>query len=136
MELKSGAIETLQNAGSFRADAFVKSSKQPASGKEEMAAKKVAREFEALFVGMMLKSMRETVGKDPITDGGHGEEVYRSLLDQEYARIITEHGGIGLASMLEKQLIPPVQNSGESRSGASHDKRNAIDTTGVKYENR
>jgi flagellar protein FlgJ len=136
MELKSGTAETLQNAGSFRADAFVKSSSQSARDKEELATRKVAREFEALFVGMMLKSMRETVGKDPITDGGHGEEVYRSLLDQEYARIITEHGGIGLSAMLEKQLIPPAQSSGENRSGTSHDKRNAIDTTGVKHENR
>ena len=136
MELKSGTVETLQNAGSFKADAFVKSSGQTARGKEELAAKKVAREFESLFVGMMLKSMRDTVGKDPLTDGGHGEEVFRSLMDQEYARIITEHGGIGLSAMLEKQLISPAQSSGESRSGVSHDKRNALDRYGATYENR
>ncbi|WP_052263247.1 rod-binding protein [Geobacter pickeringii] len=69
------------------------------------AAKKVAREFESVFIGMMLKSMRETVGKDPIAGGGKGEEIFQSLLDQEYATAFAARGGIGLAPMIEKQLI-------------------------------
>jgi peptidoglycan hydrolase FlgJ len=68
------------------------------------AAKKVATEFEAMFVGLMLKSMRETVGKDKLTGGGHGEETFRSLLDQEYAATAAKNGGIGLARMIEKEL--------------------------------
>lgn len=76
-----------------------------AAEKNRVAAKKVAREFEAMFVGMMLKSMRETVGKDKLTGGGHGEEVYRSLLDQEYAKGVVDSGGVGLARMIEKQLV-------------------------------
>lgn len=79
--------------------------KPPIAGKEAAAAKKVAHEFEALFVGMMLKSMRETVGKDELTSGGHGEETYCSLLDQEYANAIAGHGGIGLAGIIERQLL-------------------------------
>lgn len=75
--------------------------------KEAMAAKKAAREFEALFIGMMLKSMRATVGKDPLTGGGQGEEVYRSLLDQEYANAVVKGGGLGLAGIIEKQLVRP-----------------------------
>ncbi|ABQ28245.1 rod-binding protein [Geotalea uraniireducens] len=79
---------------------------QPQSAeKEKAAAKKVAREFEVMFVGMMLKSMRETVGKDKLTGGGHGEEVYQSLLDQEYAKGVVDSGGVGLARMIEKQLV-------------------------------
>jgi flagellar protein FlgJ len=72
--------------------------------KKSASAAKVAKEFEALFVGMMLKGMRETVGTNSITGGGKGEEVYRSLLDQEYANVIAENGSLGLATMLEKQL--------------------------------
>lgn len=78
---------------------------QQSAEKKNIAAKKVAREFEAMFVGMMLKSMRETVGKDKLTGGGHGEEVYQPLLDQEYAKAASERGGIGLARMIEKQLV-------------------------------
>ncbi|OGU18000.1 MAG: flagellar biosynthesis protein FlgJ [Geobacteraceae bacterium GWC2_53_11] len=74
--------------------------------KQRLQAKKVSQDFEALFVGMMMKSMRETVGKDTLTGGGHGEEVYRSLLDQEYANAsVKRGGGLGLAKVLEKDII-------------------------------
>jgi flagellar protein FlgJ len=74
--------------------------------KQRLQAKKVSQDFEALFVGMMMKSMRETVGKDKLTGGGHGEEVYRSLLDQEYANAsVKRGGGLGLAKIIEKDII-------------------------------
>lgn len=74
--------------------------------KLRLQAKKVSQDFEALFVGMMMKSMRDTVGKDTLTGGGHGEEVYRSLLDQEYANAsVKRGGGLGLAKVLEKDII-------------------------------
>ena len=74
--------------------------------KQRQQAKKVSQDFEALFVGMMMKSMRSTVGKDTLTGGGHGEEVYRSLLDQEYANAsVKRGGGLGLAKVLEKDII-------------------------------
>jgi flagellar protein FlgJ len=72
---------------------------------QKAALKKISQDFEALFIGMMLKSMRSTVGKENLTGGGHGEEVYRSLLDQEYAQAIATGGGLGLGSMLEEQLV-------------------------------
>ena len=79
-----------------------------ATEKERQAAKKVAREFEALFTEMMLKSMRGTVGNDPLTGGGRGEEVYRMLLDQEYARAAAEQGSLGLAKLIETTLTRPT----------------------------
>lgn len=91
--------------------------------KEKVAARKAAREFEGLFVGMMLKSMRETVGKDMLAGKGQSDEIYRSLLDQEYAKAVVEQGGLGLAKMIEAQLIkrPDMkQRPGESaESGIS-----------------
>ncbi|MSN25022.1 MAG: flagellar biosynthesis protein FlgJ [Geobacter sp.] len=76
------------------------------SEKQRLQAKKISQDFEAMVVGMMLKSMRETVGKDKLTGGGHGEEVYRSMLDQEYAAVSVKRGsGMGLAKMIEKDII-------------------------------
>jgi flagellar protein FlgJ len=75
------------------------------SEKQLKQAKKVSQDFEALFVGMMLKSMRDTVGKDKLTGGGHGDEVYRSMLDQEYAAVAAKRGGLGLAPLIEKDII-------------------------------
>lgn len=73
-------------------------------GNDPAQVKKVAGEFEAMFVGMMLKSMRGTVGEDKLTGGGRGEETFRSLLDQEYANEAAKSGSIGLARMLEKEM--------------------------------
>ena len=74
--------------------------------KQRQQAKKVSQDFEALFVGMMMKSMRETVGKDKLTGGGHGDDVYRSMLDQEYAAAsVKKGGGLGIARIIEKDII-------------------------------
>ncbi len=74
--------------------------------KQRKQAKKVSQEFEGLLVGMMMKSMRATVGKDKLTGGGHGEEVYRSMLDQQYADVsVKRGGGLGLAKLIEKDII-------------------------------
>ncbi|GFO70863.1 hypothetical protein GMLC_44420 [Geomonas limicola] len=88
----------------------------PTQGKKDDPAKvkKVAQEFEAMFVGMMLKSMRETVGQDKLTGGGRAEETFRSMLDQEYATEATKSGGIGLAKLLEKEL---TKNGGNPAQG-------------------
>ena len=76
------------------------------SDKQRLQAKKVSQDFEALIVGMMMKSMRATVGQDKLTGGGHGEEVYRSMLDQQYAdAAVKRGGGLGLAKIIEKDII-------------------------------
>ena len=76
-----------------------------ASEKQRQQAKKVSQDFEGLFVGMMMKTMRETIAKDKLTGGGHGEDVYRSLLDQQYTEAAVKRGGFGLAKMIEKDII-------------------------------
>ena len=88
----------LQRASSNGADGLTE--------KQRHQAKKVSQDFEALFVGMMMKSMRETVGKDTLTGGGHGDEIYRSMLDQEYAAAsVKRGGGMGIAKVIEKDII-------------------------------
>jgi len=73
--------------------------------KQRQQAKKVSQDFEGLFINMMMKSMRETVGKDKLTGGGHGEDVYRSMLDQEYVTESVKRGGFGLAKHIEKEIV-------------------------------
>ncbi len=99
------------------------------SARDRIAAKKVAKDFEAMFVGIMVKSMRDTVGKDSMTYGGHGEEIYRSLLDQEYAKAISDNNSLGLADRIEKELLKslPVNETNKTSDKASE---TAIDGIG------
>jgi flagellar protein FlgJ len=64
----------------------------------------VAKQFESLFVQTMLKSMRAATPGDSLF-GGDGVKQYRSLLDQQLAINVSQGPGIGLAAMLERQLL-------------------------------
>jgi flagellar protein FlgJ len=75
------------------------------SDKQRQQAKKISQDFEGVFIGMMLKAMHDTVGQDKLTGGGRGEEVFRSLLDQEYVAAAVKRGGFGLAKYIEKEII-------------------------------
>ena len=136
MEIINGANWSVPGAGTSMMDAAAGKVDRSSAAREAVAAKKVAKEFETMFVGMMLKSMRETVGKDKLTNGGHGEEIYRSLLDQEYAKSLTEHGGVGLTAMLERQLVKPASGSGRNQGVNIHDTTIQSAKIEVNYENR
>jgi peptidoglycan hydrolase FlgJ len=77
---------------------------------------KVSQDFEALFVGMMMKSMRATVAKDKLTGGGHGEEIFRSMLDQEYAAAAAKRNSLGLAATIEKDIIRQESRSSSKKT--------------------
>jgi Rod binding domain-containing protein len=53
----------------------------------------------------MFKSMRSSVQKSGLIDGGNAEEIYTSMLDSEYAKQMSQQGASGLADMIERQLL-------------------------------
>lgn len=61
-----------------------------------------ARQFEALFVQMMLQSMRQA--GDVFGDGS--DTTYRDMFDQQIAMEMTRGQGLGLAAVLTRQLAP------------------------------
>jgi len=103
------AIPGVSEGSTDKARQLQRASLNPGAGlteKQRQLAKKVSQDFEGLLVGMMVKSMRATVGKDTLTSGGHGEDVYRSMLDQQYADAsVKRGGGLGIAKILERDII-------------------------------
>lgn len=69
--------------------------------------RKVAQEFESLFLGEMLKSMRsatESLGKDNPMNTAEAKQ-YQEMYDQQLAVSMSrEGGGIGLADVLMRQM--------------------------------
>ncbi len=134
-ELFSTAANTLKPA-----QPAMKGSTDPVDGKKRAAIHKVAVEFQSIFVEMMLKSMRETVGQDKLTGGGHGEEVYGAFLDREYAAAISRRGGLGLAEMIEKQLLSREGGGGIATTGnggiSTNEKTAKIEKIEVSDENQ
>lgn len=62
------------------------------------------REFESIFVNMMLKEMRGTVEKAGLIDGGQAEEIFTDMLYDEYAKDMTKAAGFGLADSVYLEL--------------------------------
>jgi flagellar protein FlgJ len=67
------------------------------------ALEAAAKQFETLFLDMMLKSMRSTTAGESMFDS-EATKMFTGLLDQEFSRKLGEQGGLGLADLLVKQL--------------------------------
>lgn len=68
------------------------------------AAREAAKQFEALFMQQVLKSMRDASPKGGMFDSEESR-MYQSMLDQQLSlQLSTRSGGIGLAKVIERQL--------------------------------
>jgi peptidoglycan hydrolase FlgJ len=77
--------------------------KGSARNKNPSAVREVARQFESLFARMMLKSMRDAIGRDPIF-GSDQQQMYQGMFDDQLSIELTKGHGLGLADMLVRQL--------------------------------
>jgi flagellar protein FlgJ len=66
------------------------------------AVRSAAQQFEALFMSMLLKSMRDTTSQDTYFDSDQ-TRLYQSMLDQQYAQVLASRG-TGIADLLARQL--------------------------------
>lgn len=68
------------------------------------AIRQTAEQFEAHFLQQMMKSMRDTIEKSDLVESNN-MEMYQDLMDKEVAMKMVKRGGIGVANMLEKQML-------------------------------
>lgn len=68
----------------------------------EEGLKQVSRQFEAMFMNMVLKSMREATPSGGLLDG-QNEKIYTSMLDQQLSQNLSGRG-LGLAEAMLAQL--------------------------------
>ena len=77
--------------------------KRQAKDNSPEAVAGAAKQFEALFLQMVLKSMREATPSDGLTDNDQ-TRMYQGMLDQQLAQNLSQQGGMGLARALVRQL--------------------------------
>lgn len=78
---------------------------QQAGAKDDIAARKTANEFEAMFLSQMLEHMSSGIKTDGPFGGGQGEAMFRSLMNQEYADMLSKRGGVGIADHVYRQIL-------------------------------
>ncbi len=84
--------------------------------------KKLAKEFESIYMSQLLKAMRSTIHKEGIISGGMAEDIFTGMLDEQFAREMaySQKGGLSQAiveqltkieNRLAKQTAKPDQKS-------------------------
>lgn len=67
-----------------------------------------AKQFEGLMLGQMLKSARDAASED---DDDSSERTMLDVADQQFAQVMANNGGIGLAQLAAKGLKTGASNA-------------------------
>ncbi len=66
---------------------------------------KAAQDFEAVFVGQMLKQVHKSLSGDkPLFGGSQEAKMYQDMMDEATAQQMSRSGSFGLAKLLTKSL--------------------------------
>jgi flagellar protein FlgJ len=102
-----------------------------AGASPEKALREAAKQFEVLFVNMLLKSMRQAAPQDGPLDSEQ-TRMYTGMLDQQLAQAMANRG-IGLAEVMAKQLskgsTSPVDSAATPGVGGASRIRESSDAT-------
>ncbi len=79
--------------------------RMPHAAASAAGTKKTAQQFEGVLMSQMLNGMFEGIKTDGMFGGGEGEEMFRSLMVDEYGKQITQQGGMGLTNAVTRQLL-------------------------------
>lgn len=79
----------------------VKDSKLPEDPEKLMD---VCRDFESVFLNIVLKEMRKTIPESDLVEKSYAREMFESMQDEELAKEMSKGRGVGLAQELYKQL--------------------------------
>ena len=114
-----GSLLKTGDKGPVIPDRKVSAEKKPADLKSLQAA---VQDFESIFTQMLMKSMRETVHKGKLFNGGRGEEIFTGMLDQKTAVGASKKGqGLGLAKMLVERYARNIHGAGDDAKGTKID---------------
>lgn len=85
----------------------------PRATSDATKAAAAAKDYEGVFISQFLGSMFSSIPTDTITGGGPGEEMFRSLMIDQYAKGLEQRGGFGLAAHMKSELLKHQQAAGQ-----------------------
>ncbi|MGC2855650.1 rod-binding protein [Novispirillum sp. DQ9] len=74
-------------------------------GRNEEQVRQAAEDFEAMFLSQMFNHMFSGVKADKMFGGGAGEDTWKSLLVDEYAKATVRKGGVGVADHVMQAML-------------------------------
>ena len=102
---------------------------QPLDAHAKLRLQTAVKEFEAVLVGYMLKSMRSSIPKDDGFGESYGGDMMEGMFDIELARHVSRSSSLGLGEMLYKEItgeemprtagIPGSSSTARTTAGAA-----------------
>ncbi len=89
-------------------EAFARSQATPtitAATAGRTSPREAAESFESFFLARMFDTMFSGIKTDGLFGGGNAESIYRSMMNQEYGRLMVRAGGIGIADAVEREIL-------------------------------
>ena len=71
------------------------------------ATRETAQQFEAMFLQMMMKSMRDATPKSDLVESA-GKDTFEAMFDKEVSMAMAKRSSLGLADMLIKHMPDPT----------------------------
>ncbi|WP_373086660.1 rod-binding protein [Sneathiella sp.] len=75
--------------------------------------KETAAQFEAFFLSQVLNSMSSGLATDKTFGGGESEKMFRSMLNDEYSKTMSQHNSIGIADAVYREMLKMQEVSNE-----------------------
>jgi Rod binding domain-containing protein len=85
------------------------------------SARAAAEEFEAVFLSQMLEHMFAGISTDGPFGGGRSEQIFRSMMINEYGRMIAQSGGVGIADEVMGEILQVQDVDAEQGGGDGQD---------------
>ena len=103
------------NAGSYLDFSNLGRLKGQAAKDGKSAARETAQQFEALFLQMMMKSMRDASFKSDLVES-QAKDTFEGMFDKEVSLAMAKKNTLGLADMLIKNMPDPAVQAANAKA--------------------
>lgn len=86
---------------------------------EKAAIDQQAQDFEAMFMSQMLQFMWTDIETNSDFGGGHGEEMWRGMMIEEYGKVSAKAGNLGIADAVKSEMIRAQESMKESAAAVA-----------------
>ncbi len=85
-------------------------------GVDKAKIRQAAEDFEGLFLGQMLEHLFSGLETNEMFGGGDAEDIYKSMMMEEYGKMMAKSGGIGVASHVMRQMLQQQEISSNEKT--------------------
>jgi flagellar protein FlgJ len=78
--------------------------------KDKEKLKESCQEFEAVFLNIVFKEMKDTVPQSQLVEQSNAREIFQSMLDDEMMNKVSKGYGIGISDQLYDAMSKKIDN--------------------------